>query len=204
MKKAQDLRVTKTYLALTNAFFQMMEDIRFEDITVNELCNRAMVRRATFYKHFADKYEFLTFVVRETQAKFDAETAKDIDSSQPIALYINIVYHVMDFLEKNRKLVQSAMKSSSFLMLLHILSEQITLDIRKKLKEDVNRGYKLIASPEVMAPFFTGALLETVLWWITQGKPIPEASVKEQISSLMAAMYQESRTESPNPTVTAV
>jgi hypothetical protein len=62
----------------------------------------------------------------------------------------------------------------------------------------------LIASPEVMAPFFTGALLETVLWWISQGKPIPEASVKEQLSSLLAALYQEAQPGSPNPTEMAV
>ena len=27
----------------------------------NELCDEAMIRRATFYKHFADKYDFFFF-----------------------------------------------------------------------------------------------------------------------------------------------
>ena len=58
-----DLRVLKTYKSLYEAFFKMLEEKKFEDITVNELCERAMVRRATFYKHFADKYEFFAFFV---------------------------------------------------------------------------------------------------------------------------------------------
>ena len=57
MEKNTDLRIQKTYLALQNAFVALLEEKRFEELTVNELCDRAMIRRTTFYKHFGDKYE---------------------------------------------------------------------------------------------------------------------------------------------------
>ena len=50
-----DLRVQKTYRALFAAFTELLEEHRFEDVTVAMLCDRAMIRRTTFYKHFADK-----------------------------------------------------------------------------------------------------------------------------------------------------
>ena len=56
-----DLRIQKTYMGLHNAFTDLLEEKRFENITVNELCEKAMIRRTTFYKHFADKYEYFTF-----------------------------------------------------------------------------------------------------------------------------------------------
>ena len=52
MEEKMDLRIRKTYLALHNAFTQLLEEKRFEDFTVNELCDLAMIRRTTFYKHF--------------------------------------------------------------------------------------------------------------------------------------------------------
>ena len=61
MEEKMDLRIKKTYLSLHNAFVELLEEKRFEDLTVNELCDRAMIRRTTFYKHFADKYEYFTF-----------------------------------------------------------------------------------------------------------------------------------------------
>ena len=61
MAEKMDLRIRKTYLALHNAFTELLEEKRFEEFTVNELCDRAMIRRTTFYKHFADKYEYFTF-----------------------------------------------------------------------------------------------------------------------------------------------
>ncbi len=59
MEKPLDLRIRKTYIALTNTLIEMMEEAPFEDIRVSDLCDRAMVRKSTFYKHFADKYELL-------------------------------------------------------------------------------------------------------------------------------------------------
>jgi hypothetical protein len=32
-----------------------------DGVTVNELCDEAMIRRAAFHKHFADKYDFFFF-----------------------------------------------------------------------------------------------------------------------------------------------
>ena len=184
-----DLRIQKTYMALTSTFFELLEEKRFEDITVNELCDRAMIRRATFYKHFGDKYEFFTFVIREIQAEFDQEIAGSLDTDMPINFYITIVRRVIIFFTEREKLIQSVLKSECFPSLLRILSEQVEFDILQKLKEDAEKGYKLIADPEVMAHFFTGAILETLQWWLTRKKPISLESVERQIVDMMKAVY---------------
>jgi AcrR family transcriptional regulator len=166
-----------------------LEEKRFEAITVNELCDRAMVRRATFYKHFGDKYEFFTFFIREIQVEFDREISGSLDSSMPIDFYINIVHRVMEFFKEKDRLVQSVLKSGCFPALLRILSEQIEFDILQKLKENAAKGYKLIADPEVMARFFTGAILETLQWWLAHKKPISQESIEKQIIDMMKAVY---------------
>lgn len=184
-----DLRIQKTYMALTSTFFELLEEKRFEDITVNELCERAMVRRATFYKHFGDKYEFFTFFIREIQEEFDREIADSSDINMPVDFYIHIVRRVMNFIKEKDKLLQSLLKSGCLPALLRILSEQVEFDILQKLKADAKNGHKLIADPEVMAHFFTGAILETLQWWLTQKKPLPQVCVEEQLLSMMRAVY---------------
>jgi AcrR family transcriptional regulator len=190
-----DLRIQKTYMALTSTFFELLEEKRFEDITVNELCERAMVRRATFYKHFGDKYEFFTFFIREIQEDFDREIADNSDISMPVDFYIHIVRRVMKFIKEKDKLLQSLLKSGCLPALLRILLEQVEFDILQKLKADAKNGHKLIADPEVMAHFFTGAILETLQWWLTQKKPLPQERVEEQLLSMMRAVYLSVNTE---------
>ena len=41
-----DLRIKKTYRALFEAFTELLEEHRFEDVTVAMLCDRAMILQA--------------------------------------------------------------------------------------------------------------------------------------------------------------
>jgi len=181
-----DLRIVKTRKALTDVFWQMLSEKKFEDIAVNELCNRAIVRRATFYKHFADKYEFFAFIVRMKQAEFDAQIRQQTDDAHPQSFYLGIIKHTLDFLNSNKKLVQTVLESNMLPTVLDILSRQISLDITQKLKEDAENGVPHPASPEVMAQFFTGALVYTVKWWVAQ-KKISETELTEELTPLLCA-----------------
>jgi AcrR family transcriptional regulator len=186
MEPKTDLRIIKTHKALTDAFWQILGEKKFEEITVNELCDRAMVRRATFYKHFADKFEFFAFLIRVKQAEFDAQIQKDTDKTSPQSFYLGIIQHTLNFLNSNTKLVQTVLESNMLPTVLDILSKQITIDIMQKLKEDSENGVHLPASPQVMAPFFTGALVYTMRWWVTQ-KNVSEAMVMEELTRLLSA-----------------
>ena len=184
MEQKTDLRIIKTYKALTDAFWQVLSEKKFEVITVHELCERAMVRRATFYKHFADKYDFFAFVIRAKQAEFDAQIRQHLGKSQPQSFYIGIIKHTLDFLNSNKKLVQTVLESDMLPTVMDILSRQITLDITQKLKEDAQNGVAHPALPQVMAQFFTGALLYTARWWVAQ-KKVSEAQFIEELTSLL-------------------
>jgi AcrR family transcriptional regulator len=68
----EDLRIVKTKRALSSAFLQLLREKHFEEITINELCDRAEIRRATFYKHYTDKLNFLACFTRSLRDQFDA------------------------------------------------------------------------------------------------------------------------------------
>ena len=101
MDKKMDLRVQRTHITLMNAFLELLETKKFENITVNELCAKAMVRRATFYKHFGDKYEFFTFMIREIQDDFRKASLEHTHSGNLSDPYIEIVKNLLDFLDSH-------------------------------------------------------------------------------------------------------
>jgi len=184
MGQKTDLRIVKTRKALVDAFLQLLEEKRFEDITVNELCERAMVRRATFYKHFADKYEFFVFVINTKQEQFQAQTRQNVAPENPQSLYLDITTNTLNFMNSNKKLVQMVFESKMLPTLLEILSQQIAIDVTQKLKEEVQSGARLRASPQLMAQFFTGGLVYTMKWWVAQ-KKVSEAELMEEFASLL-------------------
>jgi AcrR family transcriptional regulator len=68
-----DLRVRRTHKLLWEALMALMAERAFEEITVKEICDQAMVHRTTFYKHYEDKYALLEQGMRQMYDALVAE-----------------------------------------------------------------------------------------------------------------------------------
>lgn len=189
MEKPLDLRIQKTYKALIDTFLQLLQTKRFENITINELCELAMVRRATFYRHFADKYEFFTFFVQCIQQEFRNRIVPREQAGNDVSPYIDIIRFALDFLDENETLVHSLMESNAFPLLLDLISEQIILDVKDRLQTDQNNGKELPLSPELMAFSYTGALLNTLRWWIGHKEQMSKEELVTQIQKIFDKIY---------------
>lgn len=174
MEKKMDLRVQKTYLTLHYAFTELLEEKKFEEFTVNELCDRAMIRRTTFYKHFADKYDYFTFYLKETCESFQEELSPDILTEDINAYYIQMSIKLLRFISDHQKLVNHISESDMFHVLLNILSEHITTDLLLSSKKMPFSKDMDPLELESLASFYAGGLLNMLLYWIKQKHTIDE------------------------------
>jgi AcrR family transcriptional regulator len=60
-----DPRVVRTRKLLTDAFLSVQMEKSFDDITIQDIADRATVNRATFYAHFQDKYALLDSIIHD-------------------------------------------------------------------------------------------------------------------------------------------
>jgi AcrR family transcriptional regulator len=54
-----DLRIKRTRKLIRDALVELIDEKGFDAISVQDIAERAMINRATFYRHFTDKYELL-------------------------------------------------------------------------------------------------------------------------------------------------
>lgn len=60
-----DPRIRRTRQMLHRAFLELLNEKKFEDISVQDLAERSTVNRATFYDHFPDKFALLEDLIGE-------------------------------------------------------------------------------------------------------------------------------------------
>ncbi|MEB8127325.1 TetR/AcrR family transcriptional regulator [Staphylococcus succinus] len=72
-----DLRVIKTKRALSQSFYKLLENKLFSTITVNQICDDALIHRTTFYKHFYDKYDLLIYLITDLTKDFFSSNFKE-------------------------------------------------------------------------------------------------------------------------------
>lgn len=56
---AEDRRVTRTKRRLKQALLELIDEVGYDSITIEDLAERADVARSTFYSHYSDKEELL-------------------------------------------------------------------------------------------------------------------------------------------------
>ena len=123
-----DLRIKKTYRALFDAFTELLEEHRFEDLTVAMLCDRALIRRTTFYKHFRDKNDYFAFYIDELmsglpQKRADADGAEGAEDVR--ALRHEVFADAMDLILAHEQLMDNILASSMSGMLTNVICDRI-------------------------------------------------------------------------------
>lgn len=191
MEKKLDLRILKTHKALCDTFMTLICEKKFEDITVNELCDRALVRRATFYKHFADKYDFFAFFVRKIQEDLTlkvthSKTNCDLD---PTTYFLSLFVESVKYLGENRTLVKNIVTSTTFSSLLDILSDEIYRNVVIHLKVTEEKGITMPAPISLLSSFYTGGIIYTLRHWVTAQEQVPEEKLIESFGEILKAFH---------------
>jgi AcrR family transcriptional regulator len=96
LEGSEDLRVRRTRQLLQAAMMELTVQKGFDGVTVQDICAQAMVNRATFYRHYADKYDLLEQYMDELYDLLDraqAEPAPESSTAAPAGL-IQILDHL--------------------------------------------------------------------------------------------------------------
>lgn len=190
MQEKHDLRVSKTYGLLSQALMTMLTDMRFEDITVGCLCEKAMIRRTTFYRHFADKHDFLRYIIAQLCDKFSDRIPPDLNCHHTRESFICISRELARFVIENELLIYRMSEGNMLPLMLDMISEHISTAIEACFEQDRKRGGAFDEPPKVMAAFFSGGLVRIVRDKIAANEQLSENSIADTMVRIMYMMRQ--------------
>ena len=173
-----DLRIERTEKMLCGALLELMCEKDFSAITVGELCDRAMVRRATFYKHYADKYDFLAFFVHRIRA----ELVTELDGADPIDYCVGMFRGGIRFFESHMRLLRRAVDSPAYSVMTGILCSDAQNDLTERVREAWNVPE---ADAEIFARFYVGGCFNLLRCWLTEPSNDDAEMVTQQLRELL-------------------
>ncbi|MCP1122241.1 TetR/AcrR family transcriptional regulator [Bacillus sp. 3103sda1] len=160
-----DLRIRRTHKLLWESLFELMTQSKqkYSSITINQICDRAMVHRTTFYKHFEDKDALLAFGFKQHQEE---------NFTIPLLNRLTKPFQVMEqFLHHKEigKMLESQMDDEQFISFIHYQNREI-----KKLEnQELNRLCKNHTIPnELIIEFYSGVTATLIAWWLQNRKSV--------------------------------
>lgn len=163
-----DIRVKRTYNQLFSALIKLLGEKSFDDLTVLEICDEAGVHRATFYKHFVDKYDFLNtcFNISLSNLTFD----KIAESYTPETMKkscMRMILKVLNFVEENQKVIVSLSTDRNSASFNTALNDAIAIFIEERINTVRPENEKLSKTVPLLANYYAGAIVGIIKWWAT-------------------------------------
>lgn len=158
-----DRRVLRTRDILGDALFALMHEKNFDDITVQDLLDRAGVGRSTFYVHYRDKDDLLLSDAEKAFEYFSAMLTKKGASPKRLAPVHEFFGHVREVHHFYLALVRSG-KVNDVLALARGLFAR---SIEERLKAAAIELDPARRSAQAHA--LAGSLFSLLDWWIDKG-----------------------------------
>lgn len=168
-QEKEDLRIKRTRKLLCISLMDLMQTKSFEKLSVNDICEKAMVHRATFYNHFNDKNDLLNYALDDLQEElFEKSIEKETYSSQK-EMFMALVECVIDFMTENRQKLKLIFNNSSEKM-----SSLVSTTIKRSIRYLISKNkYKqeYLLPIDIIVNFFTGGITMIGIDWLESSNP---------------------------------
>lgn len=179
----EDIRIIKSRASIIQALDVLLQKKPFRKITVNDICKVAIVGRTTFYSHFEDKYQLLTYVLRQEQKDLE----KIILESPPEDVILRILIDIREKKELYYNLFVAEVSDE----LQHLLQETMNLFFTNILTVCKAEGTQLASEflPPLVA-YYTSGVVGMMMWWIQTNFSLPAEDVVLCLSNLLGNLWK--------------
>ena len=176
-----DPRQRKTRALLVKALAELMEERPFSELSVVDICSRAMVHRTTFYAHFNDKRELLSYLLSQLERECVETCLPKEEMTSPKEYFLTAVKNALGFFQDRRSLYLACLNSGMEAEV-HVLSDRAAQELCRRLSQPAFRDAAPEVDPQIAARFYIGAVLPLIRWWLTNDDPVPQETLLSNLS----------------------
>lgn len=181
-----DLRIRRTHKLLFDSLISLLSEKSFEDIRISDICDKAMIHRTTFYKHFEDKYQLLDFLLRQLIHDFEEKSLQYTATNNQRQYYTNLFKLLLEHMRENRKMYSVGLLNNGSAM--KLLQKIVLQCVKSKLELDEANGTKFIVPINIIAEFYSPALVYSAGEWLEEGMIVPIEQMVEYCDTIASVL----------------
>lgn len=188
LSKKMTIGASRTLLSLQNTMKSLLCKKSFEEITVGELCEMAMLPRATFYNYFDDKYDLLEYCFMTIRDQLDSDYQ---DGETCVQRMGTLMENCFDFLDENIEIVQEILKNNlPNLYLINQIRFYLLSNMSSAFQD--NSAFHRFKVPQKMAAnLYSQVILLILEWKYLDKKACSKTQAKEYLAQMVSGIDQK-------------
>jgi AcrR family transcriptional regulator len=194
----EDLRVRRTRKLLQRALLEATSEKGFPHVTVRDIAERAMVNRATFYRHYEDKYDLLAHYIRELSeliASDEGKTSSDNLTAQSADMPPPGLVKLLRHMQANADFYRVMLgKQGDPAFCAQTFREYIEQGYRRMLTSQAPESDSSRPPIDLTVSYILGAGVSAIVWWLENDQPCPTEQMAVWLYQLSMASINVSLT----------
>ncbi len=184
--KRIDPRVQRTRKLLEQAFIEVLNEKGFQDMTIQDITDRATVNRATFYAHFEDKYDLLDSFIRRQVSEVLASNVPPAPAFTLERLQ-QIVVTMLEFLLPIHQHCSPTDRQQMTPMLASAVQEELQKYLLDWFSLAPLSLIPIGVNPRTAANVWSWAIFGTALQWSQGNQKTPAVDIAREITAVLTA-----------------
>jgi AcrR family transcriptional regulator len=164
----------RTQTLIRDTFLDLLKEKTFLEITINHICEKAMIHRSTFYRYYDDKYELFSDTINSIAITLFEQTNQGLDIEH------TLFEEVIEYIDANRSLFFNVTSKNSNLELYDKLIQfgaNILYENSMEYNDSLSIKIRNSAYPKVLCDFYCSGFFEIIKKWVGNEYPYSKEEV---------------------------
>lgn len=182
-----DPRVKRTKELIRSSFLSLIAEKGFDTITVQDITQKAQINRATFYRHYKDKYDLLEKIIDEKLDIFlKSINPKSFHSipyqyseEEPHPIYFALFEHILEHIE-----FYKVMLGSNGLYEFRVRMINVVIDAFYNEFLEIFHKREVKVPEDILINYIISADLGVITYWVESGMKYSPKFMAQQLTKL--------------------
>ena len=165
-QEKQDRRSQRTRHLVISAMVELLQEKRYDDITVRNILDRANIGSSTFYAHYFDKDDVQASLLKQIFEQLLQQLLQR-SGKQEVVPSLELFQHVQQNIQRLQVLEHSRSEETFWKVAENTLIQMI----EQSLQNIPGSKYARSVPPPVVARYLAATLLALLKWWLTNDRP---------------------------------
>lgn len=179
-----DRRTRRTRQLLREALLSLLKEKRYEDISVQDIIERADVARSTFYVHYIDKQDLLVgkWGVFASNLGHQVEASSHEEKESHFLLPTRGWFH---HIQAQSPILKIIAKDSAMDLAMKTLHGILHRDMQARIRDHLPAHDGASIPPSLIIDYLADSLMTLLKWWVNHDMPFSPQKMDEIFQQLV-------------------
>lgn len=174
-----DRRIRKSQEAIMEAFVELMTEKRFEQITINDIANRADVNRGTVYLHYRDKFDLRDQCIQMQLTELFGDCLGEGSDYFPSK---TSMFRALQYLEQHISFYNRLLGNEGVPAFRNYLMNLIVQSLGEQMERS---AIQTVINQELFIQFLASAIVGVLEFWISHSMPYSAEVMVDQLWAML-------------------